>query len=121
MSTIKEERVRLLVGSSVASKTPSYSAGTSTTLSYSLGPSTPPSYSSGPLRNAECANCKLLIGKLQAADQSDDWVQMLVLYCWRSVDEDFRVAGVINKLCEEVDATNEETGYFIQELDVILD
>ncbi|GJU40688.1 hypothetical protein Tco_1193645 [Tanacetum coccineum] len=37
----------------------------------------------------------------------------------RSVDEDFRVAGVINKLCEEVAATNEETGYFIQELDVV--
>ncbi|GKB26388.1 adenylate kinase [Tanacetum coccineum] len=65
MKMLRKERVRLLVGSSGASKTPSYSAGTSTTLSYSLGPSTPPSYSSGPLRNAECANCKLLIGKLQ--------------------------------------------------------
>ncbi|GKF58524.1 hypothetical protein Tco_0172061 [Tanacetum coccineum] len=37
----------------------------------------------------------------------------------RSVDEDFRVAGVINKLCEEVVVANEETCYFIQELDVI--
>ncbi|GKD54555.1 hypothetical protein Tco_1287942 [Tanacetum coccineum] len=37
----------------------------------------------------------------------------------RSVDEYLRVAGVINKLCEEVAAANEETGYFIQELDVV--
>ncbi|GKE30740.1 hypothetical protein Tco_1446124 [Tanacetum coccineum] len=92
-----------------------YSLGPSTTPSYYPGASTPPSYSSGPSRNAECANCKLLIGKLQF----DDRVEMLVLYCWRSVDEDFRVAGVINKLCEEVAAANEETCCFIQELDVV--
>ncbi|GJU75704.1 hypothetical protein Tco_1272774 [Tanacetum coccineum] len=35
---------------------------------YSPGPSTPPSYSTGPSRNAECANCKLLIGKLQVLE-----------------------------------------------------
>ncbi|GJU38030.1 nucleotide-binding alpha-beta plait domain-containing protein [Tanacetum coccineum] len=51
----KEERVRLLVGSPRASTTPSYYPG----------PSTPPNYSPGPSKNAECANCKLLIGKLQ--------------------------------------------------------
>ncbi|GKC13152.1 hypothetical protein Tco_1009934, partial [Tanacetum coccineum] len=60
----KEERVRLLIGSPGASTTPSYSPGPSTTPSYSPGPSTHPSYSSRPSRNAECANCKLLIGKL---------------------------------------------------------
>ncbi|GKE54951.1 hypothetical protein Tco_1490107, partial [Tanacetum coccineum] len=74
----KEERVHLLVGSPRASTTPSYSLGPSTTPiyspgpsttpSYSLGPSTPPSYSSGPSINAECANCKLLIGKLQVLE-----------------------------------------------------
>nr|GEX11986.1 hypothetical protein [Tanacetum cinerariifolium] len=74
----KEERVRLLVGSLGTSTTPSYSPGPSTTpsyslgpsttLSYSLGPSTPPSYSIGPSRNAECANFKLLIGKLQVLE-----------------------------------------------------
>ncbi|GJV08085.1 hypothetical protein Tco_1345741 [Tanacetum coccineum] len=101
---------------------------------YSPGPSTPPSYSPGPSRNAECSNCKLLLGKiklrkkeimswlrrcaeLREAAQSDEWVEMLVLYCWRSAEEDFRVAGV--KLCEEVAAANEETSYFIQELDVV--
>ncbi|GJV99569.1 hypothetical protein Tco_1554821 [Tanacetum coccineum] len=57
--------------------------------------------------------------ELREAAQSDDWVEMLVLYCWRSVDEDFRVAGIINKLYEEVAAANEETDYFIQELDVV--
>ncbi|GJV12505.1 hypothetical protein Tco_1354046 [Tanacetum coccineum] len=58
--------------------------------------------------------------ELREANQFDDWVEMLVLYCWRSVDEDFRVAGVINKLCEEVIVANEETSYFIQELDDVL-
>ncbi|GKA43790.1 hypothetical protein Tco_0736514 [Tanacetum coccineum] len=64
----REERVRLLVGSPGASTTQSYSTGPSTTPSYSTGPSTPPSYSPGPSRNAECANCKLLIGKLQVLE-----------------------------------------------------
>ncbi|GJU48852.1 hypothetical protein Tco_1218407 [Tanacetum coccineum] len=54
----KDERVRLLVGS----------PGASTTLNYSPGASTPPSYSPGPSRNAECANCQLLIGKLQVLE-----------------------------------------------------
>ncbi|GJY02760.1 hypothetical protein Tco_0360912 [Tanacetum coccineum] len=57
--------------------------------------------------------------KLREAVGSNDLVEMLVLYCWRSVEEDFRVAGVINKLCEEVVVANEETSYFIQELDVV--
>ncbi|GKB00464.1 hypothetical protein Tco_0828457 [Tanacetum coccineum] len=60
-----EERVRLLVGSLGASTTPGYSMRPSITPSYSPGPSTPPRYSMGPLRNAECANCTLLVGKLQ--------------------------------------------------------
>ncbi|GKC88823.1 hypothetical protein Tco_1149472 [Tanacetum coccineum] len=64
----KKERVRLLVDSHGASKTPSYSPGSSTTPSYSPGPSTPPSYYPGPSRNAECANCKLLIRKLQVLE-----------------------------------------------------
>ncbi|GJR09879.1 hypothetical protein Tco_0792531 [Tanacetum coccineum] len=64
----REERVRLLVGSPGASTNQSYSTGPSTTPSYSTKPSTPPSYSPGPSRNAECANCKLLIGKLQVLE-----------------------------------------------------
>ncbi|GKC54011.1 hypothetical protein Tco_1076756 [Tanacetum coccineum] len=64
----KEERVRLLVGSPGASTTPSYSPGPSTTPSYSPIPSIHLSYSSGPSTNTECANCKLLIGKLQVLE-----------------------------------------------------
>ncbi|GKE26889.1 hypothetical protein Tco_1442273 [Tanacetum coccineum] len=64
----KEERVCLLVGSHGASTTPSYSPGPSSTPSYSLRPSTPPSYSSRHSRNAEYANCKHLIGKLQVLE-----------------------------------------------------
>ncbi|GJV17425.1 hypothetical protein Tco_1362748 [Tanacetum coccineum] len=86
-----------------ASTALSYSPGPSTPPTYSSGPSTPPSYFPRPSRNAECSNCKLLFGKIKVAA------------------EDFRVAGVINKLCEEVAAANEERGYFIQELDDVPD
>ncbi|GJZ20721.1 cytochrome P450 71AV8 [Tanacetum coccineum] len=61
-------QVRLLVGSPGASTTQSDSPGPSMTPSYTSGPSTTPSYSLGPSRNAECANCKLLIGKLQVLE-----------------------------------------------------
>ncbi|GJR12518.1 hypothetical protein Tco_0795170 [Tanacetum coccineum] len=74
----REERVRLLVGSPGASTTPIYSPessttpiyspGASTTPSYSSGPSTPPSYSLGSSRNAECSNCKLLLGKINVLE-----------------------------------------------------
>ncbi|GJY61753.1 hypothetical protein Tco_0462410 [Tanacetum coccineum] len=61
----KEERLRLLVSSPGTSTNTSYSPGTSTPPSHSLGPSTPSSYSSRPSRNAECSNCKLLLGKIK--------------------------------------------------------
>ncbi|GJT87482.1 hypothetical protein Tco_1069199, partial [Tanacetum coccineum] len=70
----KGERVHLLVGSPGASTTPIYSLGSSSTSIYSPGSSTPPryspgaltpqSYSPGPSRNAECSNCKHLLGKI---------------------------------------------------------
>ncbi|GJU77930.1 hypothetical protein Tco_1275000 [Tanacetum coccineum] len=62
-----EERARVLVSSPGASTTPSYSSipsTPSTPPSYSPGPSTPQSYSSRPSRNAECSNCKHLLGKI---------------------------------------------------------
>ncbi|GKA54053.1 hypothetical protein Tco_0753002 [Tanacetum coccineum] len=74
MSTIKEERVRLLVGSPGASTTPIHSPGSSSTPIYSPGASTTPIYSPGSsstliyspgaLRNAECSNCKHLLDKI---------------------------------------------------------
>ncbi|GKD33396.1 hypothetical protein Tco_1248905 [Tanacetum coccineum] len=70
----KEERVHLLIGSLGASTTPIYSLGSSLTQIYSPGFSTPPrysprastpqSYSLGTSRNAECSNCKHLLGKI---------------------------------------------------------
>nr|GEZ89907.1 hypothetical protein [Tanacetum cinerariifolium] len=70
----KEERVRLLVGSPGDSTTPIYSLGSSSTPIYSSGSSTPPyysprastpqSYSPETSRNAECSNCKHLLGKI---------------------------------------------------------
>nr|GEU91156.1 hypothetical protein [Tanacetum cinerariifolium] len=60
----KEERVRLLISSLGPSSTPSYSPRPSTPPSYSPGPSTPQSYFPGPSRNADCSNCKLLLGNI---------------------------------------------------------
>ncbi|GKB31346.1 hypothetical protein Tco_0870747 [Tanacetum coccineum] len=54
----KEERVHLLV----------VSLGTSMTSRYSLRPSTSLSDSPGPYRNAECLNCKLLVGKIKVLE-----------------------------------------------------
>ncbi|GJW26500.1 hypothetical protein Tco_0040311, partial [Tanacetum coccineum] len=78
----KEERVRLLVGSSGASTTPIYSPGSSSTPiyspgsstppRYSLGASTPPSYSLGTSKNAECSNCKHLLDKITILEATVD-------------------------------------------------
>ncbi|GJR00545.1 hypothetical protein Tco_0523529 [Tanacetum coccineum] len=78
----KEERVRLLVGSPGASATPMYSPGSSSTPIYSPGSSTPPcysprastpqSYSPGSSRNAECSNCKHLLGKIMVHEATVD-------------------------------------------------
>ncbi|GKD46002.1 hypothetical protein Tco_1270647 [Tanacetum coccineum] len=54
--------------SSRSSTTPIYSLGASSTPSYSPGPSTPPNYSSGSLRNAECSNCIILLGKIKVLE-----------------------------------------------------
>nr|GEW70316.1 hypothetical protein [Tanacetum cinerariifolium] len=70
----KEKRVRLLVGYPGASTTLIYSPGSSSTPINSLGSSTPPryslrastpqSYSPRTAKNAECSNCKHLLGKI---------------------------------------------------------
>ncbi|GKB09558.1 hypothetical protein Tco_0837870 [Tanacetum coccineum] len=78
----KEERLRQLMSSPGAPSTPSYSArpsttpiyspGASTPQSYSSGPSTPPNYSPGSSRNAECSNCKHLLGKISVLKATVD-------------------------------------------------
>nr|GEZ92722.1 hypothetical protein [Tanacetum cinerariifolium] len=70
----KEERLRLLISSLGASTTLIYSPGSSSTPIYSSESSTPPrysprastpqSYSPRTLKNAECSNCKHLLGKI---------------------------------------------------------
>nr|GEZ65530.1 hypothetical protein [Tanacetum cinerariifolium] len=77
-----EERVRQLVGSPGASTTPIYSPGSSSTLIYSPGSSTPLRYSPGAStpqsyslrtsRNAECSNCKHLLGKITVLEAMVD-------------------------------------------------
>ncbi|GJS73699.1 hypothetical protein Tco_0706540 [Tanacetum coccineum] len=77
-----EEQVRLLVDSHRASTTPINSLGSSSTLIYSPGSSTPPryslgastpqSYSPGTLRNAQCSNCKHLLGKITVLEATVD-------------------------------------------------
>ncbi|GKD01517.1 hypothetical protein Tco_1171791 [Tanacetum coccineum] len=47
-----------------SSSTPIYSLGSSTPPRYSPGASTPQSYYPGTSRNAECSNCKHLLGKI---------------------------------------------------------
>ncbi|GJT59470.1 hypothetical protein Tco_1003003 [Tanacetum coccineum] len=64
----REERVRLLVGSPGALSTLIYSPGSSTPPRYSPGASTPQSYSSVTSRNAECSNCKHLLGKIKVLE-----------------------------------------------------
>ncbi|GJW59203.1 RNA-directed DNA polymerase, eukaryota, reverse transcriptase zinc-binding domain protein [Tanacetum coccineum] len=58
----KDERVRLLVAS----------LGVSTSLISSAVPSTPPSDSPRPSRNAECSNCKLLLGKIKVLEATTE-------------------------------------------------
>ncbi|GJT32548.1 hypothetical protein Tco_0922967 [Tanacetum coccineum] len=78
----KDERVRLLVDSPRASmtpiyspessSTPIYSPGSSTPTRYSPGASTPQSYSPRTSRNAECSNCKHLLGKIMVLEATVD-------------------------------------------------
>ncbi|GJR54999.1 hypothetical protein Tco_1405520 [Tanacetum coccineum] len=55
-----------------SSTTPIYSLGASTPQSYSSRPSTPPNYSPGSSRNAECSNCKHLLGKISVLKATVD-------------------------------------------------
>nr|GEV64126.1 ribonuclease H-like domain, reverse transcriptase, RNA-dependent DNA polymerase [Tanacetum cinerariifolium] len=96
----KEERVRLLVGSSGASTTSVYSPGSSSTSIYSLGSlthpryspgaSTPQSYSMGTSKDAECSNCKHLLDKITVLEAT-----------WMLVEGDSPVEFNINVAMED--------------------
>ncbi|GJW59089.1 hypothetical protein Tco_0105820 [Tanacetum coccineum] len=51
-----------------SSSTPIHSPGSSTPPRYSPGASTPQSYSLRTSRNAECSNCKHLLGKIMVLE-----------------------------------------------------
>nr|GEZ49079.1 hypothetical protein [Tanacetum cinerariifolium] len=82
LKPVKEERVRLLVGSPGASTTLIYSLGSSSIPIYSLGSLTPPlyspgastpqSYSLGTSRIVECSNCKHLLDKITVLEATMD-------------------------------------------------
>nr|GEZ56963.1 hypothetical protein [Tanacetum cinerariifolium] len=69
---LKEERVRLLVGSLGASTTPIYSPGSSSTLIYSLESSSTPISSPGTSRNVDSSNCKHLLDKIMVLEATVD-------------------------------------------------
>ncbi|GJZ85004.1 hypothetical protein Tco_0650343 [Tanacetum coccineum] len=101
----REERVRLLVGSPRASTTPIYSLGSSSTPIYSSGSSTPPRYSSGastpqtyspgPSRNAECSNCKHLLGKIMVLEET---VEM----CMHPEQQTFNSAALLHEVYNDM-------------------
>nr|GEZ06798.1 hypothetical protein [Tanacetum cinerariifolium] len=55
-----------------SSSTPNYFPGSSTPLCYSPRASTPQSYSPGTSKNAECSNCKHLLGKITVLEATVD-------------------------------------------------
>nr|GEX72067.1 hypothetical protein [Tanacetum cinerariifolium] len=48
------------------------------------------------------------VAELREAAQSNNWVEMLVLYCWRSVDKDFKVAGKTSEFLKETQEKDDE-------------
>ncbi|GKE66069.1 hypothetical protein Tco_1520230 [Tanacetum coccineum] len=70
--TMKEERVRLLVGSPRASTSPIYSPRSSSNPIYSSGSSSTPISSPGTSRNAECSNYKHLLDKITIIEATMD-------------------------------------------------
>ncbi|GKB59680.1 hypothetical protein Tco_0915866 [Tanacetum coccineum] len=57
------------------------------------------------------------IVKLRESAQSNNWEDVLVLYCWRAKEEDLKVARMINKLCVKLSDEIKEHRMFTQELD----
>ncbi|GJV48873.1 hypothetical protein Tco_1439085 [Tanacetum coccineum] len=59
----------------------------------------------------------LVTAELRESAQSDNWEDVLVLYCWRAKEDDLKVACMINKLCVKLSAAIEEHRMFTQELE----
>ncbi|GJX27847.1 hypothetical protein Tco_0235926 [Tanacetum coccineum] len=57
------------------------------------------------------------IVELRESAQSDNWEDVLVLYCWRAKEDDLKVARMINKLCVKLSVAIQEHRMFTQELE----
>ncbi|GJX78232.1 hypothetical protein Tco_0325043 [Tanacetum coccineum] len=58
-----------------------------------------------------------MCGELRSASNSVHWEPMFILYCQRSVCEDYRLAGLINRAATEVNDTIMVRDQFLEELD----
>nr|GFB07882.1 hypothetical protein [Tanacetum cinerariifolium] len=60
------------------------------------------------------------VTKLRESAQSDNWEDVLVLYCWRAKEDDLKVARMLNKLCVKLSAAIEEHRMLTQDLKAFL-
>ncbi|GJT75983.1 hypothetical protein Tco_1042708 [Tanacetum coccineum] len=58
-----------------------------------------------------------MCGELRSTSNSVHWEPMFILYCQRSVCEDYRLAGLINRAATEVNNTIMVRDQFLEELD----
>ncbi|GJV23152.1 hypothetical protein Tco_1375847 [Tanacetum coccineum] len=59
----------------------------------------------------------LMCGELRSVSNSVHWEPMFILYCQRSVCEDYRLAGLINKATTEANHMIMVRDQFLEELD----
>ncbi|GKE54864.1 hypothetical protein Tco_1490020 [Tanacetum coccineum] len=59
--------------------------------------------------------------ELRQAVCTSEWEDMFILYCRRAVVKDQRLAWEINRLCVGLTTRIKERGYFIDELNVLVD
>nr|GEU38785.1 hypothetical protein [Tanacetum cinerariifolium] len=57
------------------------------------------------------------ITELRESVQSNNWEDVLVLYCWRAKEYDLKVARMTNKLCVKLSAAIQEHRMFTQKLE----
>ncbi|GJW90694.1 hypothetical protein Tco_0168247 [Tanacetum coccineum] len=60
------------------------------------------------------------IVELRQVANSSKWEDMFILYCHRSMIEDYMLAREINRVCGEVNSAVEERSHFLQELDKLV-
>ncbi|GJZ06888.1 hypothetical protein Tco_0540681 [Tanacetum coccineum] len=58
-----------------------------------------------------------ICGELRSTSNSEHWEPMFILYCRRSMGEDYRIAGQINRVAAEVNSVTMQRERFLEELD----